>query len=269
MGASQVPQVTLTDVNGNPVTVTGGALSTSGGGGGGGAATIADGADIAQGTTTDAETTTGNGTIVSILKRIRTQVTAILAKQPVLGVAGTAATDVITVQGIASAVPQSVSGQMVSIATEVTRPADTTAYAALDVVSDSTSAPTVITFTNVARVNNGNGYVVKARLMSDQTTLTSRLRLHLFHTAPTAINDNSPYTLLYANRANRIGYCDFPAVATEGTGSTAASANIADLRIAFVCAAADRNIYAFLETRDAFTPASGQKFYLELTADLN
>lgn len=34
--------------------------------------TIVDGADVAQGTTTDAEAASGNGTIVAILKRIRT-----------------------------------------------------------------------------------------------------------------------------------------------------------------------------------------------------
>jgi hypothetical protein len=42
-----------------------------GGGGGGGAVTVADGADVAQGATTDAEAT-GNGTVVGILKRLRT-----------------------------------------------------------------------------------------------------------------------------------------------------------------------------------------------------
>lgn len=43
----------------------------TGGGGGGGATTIADGADVALGTTTDAAAT-GNGSVVGILKRLRT-----------------------------------------------------------------------------------------------------------------------------------------------------------------------------------------------------
>ena len=45
---------------------------TGGGGGGGGAVTIADGADVALGATTDAESASGNGTVIAILKRIRT-----------------------------------------------------------------------------------------------------------------------------------------------------------------------------------------------------
>lgn len=44
----------------------------SAGGGGGGAVTVADGADVAQGATTDAEAAAGNGSVVAILKRIRT-----------------------------------------------------------------------------------------------------------------------------------------------------------------------------------------------------
>jgi hypothetical protein len=47
--------------------------SVTGGGGGGGAVTIADGADVAQGTTTDATWSgSGSGTVVSILKKIAT-----------------------------------------------------------------------------------------------------------------------------------------------------------------------------------------------------
>lgn len=42
------------------------------GGAGGGPATIADGADVAEGTTTDAESAAGNGTVIALLKRLRT-----------------------------------------------------------------------------------------------------------------------------------------------------------------------------------------------------
>ena len=48
-------------------------------GGGGGAATIADGADVAQGATTDAEAAAGNGSVIALLKRIRTLLGGTLA----------------------------------------------------------------------------------------------------------------------------------------------------------------------------------------------
>lgn len=47
-------------------------MTQPGGGGGGGAVTIADGDDVALGATTDAEAAAGNGTVVAILKRLRT-----------------------------------------------------------------------------------------------------------------------------------------------------------------------------------------------------
>jgi hypothetical protein len=158
---------------------------------------------------------------------------------------------------------------MATVAVTLTRPADTTAYAAKDAVSDSTSAPTVLTFADLARVNAGSGYIVKARLMTNQSTNTARFRLHLYHTTPTAINDNAAHTLLWANRANHIGYVDFAAAQTEGTGSDAANSQNDTVRMPFVCASGSRAVYGLLETLDAFTPASGQVIYIELTADLN
>jgi hypothetical protein len=53
-------------------------VNPSAGGGGGGATTIADGADVAQGTTTDAEAAAGNGTVIALLKRLRTLLSSIL-----------------------------------------------------------------------------------------------------------------------------------------------------------------------------------------------
>lgn len=160
------------------------------------------------------------------------------------------------------------------VGVELTRPANTDAYAAKDVVSDSTSAPTVLTFANFARVNQGSGIIVRARLMTDQKTCTAGFRLHLFHTAPTAINDNSPYLLLYANAANRIGMIDFPAMTSEdSTNSTAAATmrpssdgSYGTPNLWYQAAAASRAIYGVLETTSAFTPASGQKFFIELAA---
>ena len=160
-----------------------------------------------------------------------------------------------------------IGGSTLASSATFSRPADTTAYLARDTVSNSTSAPTILTFANIARVSGGSGYLTKFRLMTDQSTNTARFRLHLFHTAPTAINDNSPYTLLFANAANRIGQIDFPAMSTEGTGSNAsASLNMID-RLAFVLPGT--SIFGILETLDAFTPASAQNFYLEITAENN
>jgi hypothetical protein len=162
-----------------------------------------------------------------------------------------------------------VGGRSVLVSAAFARPADTSAYAALDAVSNSTSAPAVLTFTNLARIAQGSGYITKARLVTDQVGNTARFRLHLYHTAPTAINDNAALTLLWNARDKRIGHIDFDPLATEGSGSDAASALNAILRLPFNCAASDRNLYGLLQTKDIFTPASGQNFFIELAADLN
>lgn len=149
------------------------------------------------------------------------------------------------------------------------RPNDANIYAALDAVSDSTTTPLVLSFLDVARANGGSGYITKARLVTTQTTCVARFRLHLFSTPPTPINDNAPYTLLWANYATRIGEIDFLPCNTEGAGSTAAKSLNSTIRLAFVCAADRRHLYGLLETLDAFTPAALQDFYVELTAEQN
>jgi len=155
---------------------------------------------------------------------------------------------------------------LAAVSATFARPADTTAYAAKDAVSNSTSSPTVLTFTGMARVSGGGGKIRVARLLTDQSTNTSLFRLHLFRTAPTAINDNAAYTLLWANRANRIGFIDFAALQTEGSGSDAAAGinRYADLE--FVTSGS-ANLFGMLEVLGAFTPTSGQNFYIELLAE--
>lgn len=70
---------TLRIVQGNGAAAIG-AAGGSGGGGGGGAVTIADGADVTQGTTTDAACGTDNGTCTdnSVLKRIAQRITTLI-----------------------------------------------------------------------------------------------------------------------------------------------------------------------------------------------
>ncbi len=175
----------------------------------------------------------------------------------------------VQLEGSSSTTILNTAGRLIAVETSFARPADTTAYAAKDAVSNSTSAPTVLTFTNLARESGGSGYIAKARLWTDQAANVAQFRLHLFHTTPTAINDNAAQTLLWANRSKRIGYIDFAAMQTEGTGSDAANSQVTDVWLPFTCATGSRNLLGLLETLTIFTPASAQQFYVELTADVN
>jgi hypothetical protein len=161
-----------------------------------------------------------------------------------------------------------VGGEMVTVVAEITRPANTTAYAAKDVIAaDAAVAP--IALANVARKVGGSGYIVGAKLVTDQSTNVARFRVHFYRTTHVVPADNAAFTLLYANRANRLGSIDIGPLATEGTGSDAATGQNMDARIPFVADGAARQLLAVIEVLDAFTPASGQKLHLEVFVEQN
>src|SRR3972149_10686800 len=124
-----------------------------------------------------------------------------------------------------------------------------------------------MTFTKLAGKPGGSGYIVGAKLTTDDKTVTARFRVHVFHTAPTQIIDNDPMSLLYADKIKRIDSFDLPGMSTEdATASTGAESINNDLRIRFLADGGNEDLYAMLSDIDGFTPASVQKFYLELTA---
>jgi hypothetical protein len=160
-----------------------------------------------------------------------------------------------------------ISGQGDSIHLEFSRPNDTTPYIAKDVVGP-TGAAALLTFANIARVNGGSFYVVKARLMTNQAANIAGYRLHLYQdSTPTPIADNAQFALLWANRAVRCGFIDFDGCATEGTDSDSAFSLNKDIRLHMKCAAGSRNIYGVLETTSVFTPAGNQQFFLDLSVE--
>jgi hypothetical protein len=164
-------------------------------------------------------------------------------------------------------------GALLSAVDTFTRPNDANPYAALDNVADSVAAPTILNFPNLARVNGGSGYIVKAYLITDQETNIVRYRLHLFTTAVAAQGDNTPHTLLYASRASYVGYLDSYQMDDEGAGSTGSqfllSSGDGNLPLAFICAAGDRDLYGLLETLDVFTPDALQNYYIKLVSEAN
>ena len=161
-----------------------------------------------------------------------------------------------------------VGGKSVQKSASFARPVDTTAYEANDAVANSTSTPTLLSFANCANSNGGQGYIVKTRLLTNQKTCTARFRLSFYHTAPSPVNDNAPKPMLYANKDKLIGCIDLDPCNTEDTSSDAAFA-LSTALMPYVCAAADTSIYCILTTLDAFTPASAQQFFVEITCELS
>ena len=169
---------------------------------------------------------------------------------------------------VSSSNPLPVGGKSVQKSASFTRPADTTAYAANDAIADSATAPTLLQFTGCANANGGQGYIVKTRLLTNQKTCTARFRLSFYHTAPSPVNDNAPKPMLYANKDKLIGRIDLDPCSTEDTSSDAAFTLSASL-LPYILASDSRSIYCILTTLDAFTPASAQQFYVEITCELS
>lgn len=149
-----------------------------------------------------------------------------------------------------------------------TRPSDTTAYAASDAVSNSTSAPVALTFANAGRTASGTGVIVKARIATNASTVLTRFKLWLYNVSPTPINDNAAFTLLDAQKAGRIGAILIGPTVTEGTGSDSSEAVVSDIQLPYTSDASG-NLYGLLETPDGFTPTSGETFFIYLTVRRN
>ena len=169
---------------------------------------------------------------------------------------------------VSSSNPLPVGGKSVQKSASFTRPADTTAYAANDAIADSTSEPTLLSFANCANANGGRGYIVKTRLLTNQKRVRHVLdyRFITQHQALLMITHLSPCFTQIKDKL--IGSIDLDPCKTEDTSSDAAYA-LSTALMPYVCAAADTTIYCILTTLDAFTPASAQQFYLEITCELS
>lgn len=165
-------------------------------------------------------------------------------------------------------------GYIRSAAYEITRPADTTAYASGDHITTTTTAGDVVPMEfEVARDNGGTGKVVGAILLTSSATAFGAMRIHLFNNAPFAAAgyqaDNAALALTYAAmqtgsgvtnpKNNYIGYVDFTTFVAQS--SSALSIGTCELtELNFACIGGSKKIYGLLEARAAITPASAQKF---------
>ncbi len=151
----------------------------------------------------------------------------------------------------------------------VTRPSNTTGYIAGDVVgaadagTPANAGNAIITLSNIGP---SGGYVLiqSVRLMIGATSLPAGMgafRLHLYMSSPTAILDNAVFDLVSGDVGKYAGYIDLPA--PQDLGSILVSQ--ADYcGTAIKLDSASTTLFAELETRGAFTPASGTLFDLRV-----
>jgi hypothetical protein len=135
-----------------------------------------------------------------------------------------------------------------------TRPDNTTAYDALDVVGQDPADN--ITFGEFAGVAGGHVILTGAWLRLNKNAVPSGMgafRLHLYNAAPTAIADLGAFNLIAADRAKYLGYIDLPTPIDIGDTLWSQVENV-NKKVKF--ASGSKYLYGVLQTIAGYTPAS-------------
>jgi len=171
--------------------------------------------------------------------------------------------------------PTRLSFKVISSVSAITRPANTTAYAAGDVISDTTG-DAHHTFDNVLRTKPTaqdpflSGTIERALLSSSQNNTTLKLdgELWLFHTDVATAVDNAAIAFTDAEMLTNIGIIPFPVgdwqvgLATTGVGGNANC--FAENLNMVVKGNVSNNIFGQLVARNAYAPVTGEIFTVTL-----
>jgi hypothetical protein len=145
-----------------------------------------------------------------------------------------------------------------------TRPANATEYAVGDAVTKNAGGAIEIS------VDTGDegagGYITRLLLTTSQTSCTARFRVWFLRADfGTPAADNAALIAGYFDSGTElgkiIGYVDMEAMQPGSVGALSVNT---DARLHFQCDPEDTSIYFYIAALDAFTPASGQTFNLEI-----
>lgn len=151
-----------------------------------------------------------------------------------------------------------------------TRPNNTTAYAAGDVVTAATAA--VLEFAHAAPHPGSGGVVIAATLIDGACQSTKGdFELWLFDTAPTIDNDNAAWTPTDAELQALVGVIDFGGTPLVGDATSGAGGNVvyptgaeANLPLPFKCVNGSASLYGVLVVRNAYDPVAQETFAVRL-----
>ena len=135
-----------------------------------------------------------------------------------------------------------------------TRPDNTTAYTALDVVG--TDPASNIEFTSVLPIAGADFVIMGASLRVDVGAKPAGMdgfRLHLYNAAPTAIVDNAPFNIPSADRSKYLGYITLTTPTDFGDTLYGQTDNINFKR---KLAVGSTSLFGILETITGFTPTA-------------
>lgn len=144
---------------------------------------------------------------------------------------------------------------------QITRPANTTAYTAGDVIGDA-SGTAVIRFPGMATQINTEILITSIDLRVDVNAVPSGMtsfRLHLYKdTPPSALADNASWDLPSGDRSVYIGYVDLGSPVDVGSTLFVETDQVnKHLRTG----SGHQALYGYLVTNGGFTPAANSEVY--------
>ena len=150
----------------------------------------------------------------------------------------------------------------VQVSANFSRPADTTQYAIGDLVANNVTAGSVtpLSLTGATRVAAGSAILRRLRLQkSGVSTTSAAFRVHLWRSSPTSsAGDNAAFAT--NNAANYLGKVDITVDQSFSDGSVGFSdVSMGDIQFQLASGTA---VYALLEARATYTPATGETFTL-------
>lgn len=155
-----------------------------------------------------------------------------------------------------------VGGEAAAPTATFTRPADTTAYASGDLVANNTTAGSVTPLSlTVARVAAGSFLLRRVRLRKSGTSVTNAtFRVHFYSASPSVTNgDNGAW--LSSGSADYIGSMDVSTMKAFSDGAVGVGQPNEGYELTHKLASG-QIVYALVEARAAYTPASAEVFLL-------
>jgi hypothetical protein len=144
-----------------------------------------------------------------------------------------------------------------------TRPADTTAYASGDLVANSTTN-TAVDAVELKHIGNrpaGTGIIRRVVLRKSGTgTTNASFRVHLMRGDPATVTNGDNGAFSISGVADYLGYADVTIGQAFTDGAWGAGAPAVGSEFMIRLGPAEQDIWAMVEARGAYTPASAEVF---------
>lgn len=187
------------------------------------------------------------------LDTLHTDLAAVLAK--IIAAPATEAT-LASILAALAVLPVRGNDGIVTCSVDITRPADTTAYAVGDALSDSTSAPTVggFTFANAVRAS-GKSCILSDIIITSSSSAATALQgeIYIFDTAVTAVNDNAAFGVTDAEIKTLVAKVPF----IMAVGANNNHVHLQNLGIGLT-AVGGRDFRFLVKVLNIYTPISGE-----------